>query len=681
MTIRNKLIGMACIVLLVIATMAGVTYYRGSAMMFDQVGTSGMEIVKGAAEAVNSQFDKIEGIVATAADSVLHAWLVLGTTDEEGVEKVLTSLVERASDSGIADLYFGIESTGKLAHGRGWKEPEGYDARVRAWYRQAAAAGKGKVIFTEPYVNQNTKKVVVSAATPLYDTAGKLLGVLTGDMDTTALNEYVVNLKIFGQGSGVMILRSGVFAAYRVAEDVLKANMMTDSKFPEPVRNIAKKMVAGESGFETYTYQGEKRQLFYAPTQRGFSLAIFFPVSEITAMVNELTLVLLAIAVIAILVTGGVIFVIARGLTKSIGSMATVTGRLGAGDLTVKYDDSGKDEIARISRVLNAMVASLREVMTSIRKESEETAKRAETLASLSEETLSSMEEVSGSIEKVQDMVEHSSSALQETNASIEEIASSAQSAAKASGDGAEGATQASEAAKGSLSEVNLAIGNIRNAAGESAKSIDRIKALAKSVEEISGFVTTITSIADQTNLLALNAAIEAARAGEAGRGFAVVAEEVRKLAEESARAANEVNKLIDGLQRHSGDSISATENTGRILNETMKRAAETQEKLKGAVSEIARVADAVQSIAAVSEEQAASSEEMSSAIQSVTASAGEVVESVDSIRSASVETTKAAEGIATEAQDMAATAEKLQKLVGRFVLGDAVPNGLVPKK
>ena len=681
MTIRNKLIAMAVVVLAVIATMAGVTYYRGGSIITGLVNTAGMETIRSAAQNIDVRLSKIEAVVMTAAETVRDAMLRLGVTDEDGVEKIVASLTNRTKSEGILDIYMGHEATGKFSDGTGWKEPADYDCKVRPWYKQAVAAGKDTVIFTDPYVDAITKKTVISAATAVYDNSGKLLGVVGGDVDLSSMNDYIVGLQIFGKGSGVMILRSGIFAAYRVAEDVLKANMMTDSKFPEPVRNIAKKMVAGESGFETYTYQGEKRQLFYAPTQRGFSLAIFFPVSEITAMVNELTLVLLAIAVIAILVTGGVIFVIARGLTKSIGSMERVTEKLGDGDLTVRYDDSGKDEIAHISQILNAMVASLRDVMTSIRKESEETAKRAETLASLSEETLSSMEEVSGSIEKVQAMMEHSSAALEETNASIEEIASSAQSAAKASGDGAEGATQASEAAKGSLSEVNLAIGNIRNAAGESAKSIDRIKALAKSVEDISGFVTTITSIADQTNLLALNAAIEAARAGEAGRGFAVVAEEVRKLAEESARAANEVNKLIDGLQRHSGDSIAATEKTGTILEETMRGAEATQKKLTAAVESIAKMAEAVQSIAAVSEEQAAASEEMTSAVQSVTESTGEVVESVTSIQAASRETTKAAEGIATEAQDMAATSETLQRLVARFTLDDVPQTGLVPKK
>ena len=657
------------------------TYYRGGGIITNLVNTAGLEVIKSGAQNVDARLNKVEAMVITAAEAVRDAMLRLGVTDEDGVEKIVTALTNKTKSEGVLDIYMGHEATGKFSDGTGWKEPADYDCKTRSWYKQAVAAGKGKVIFTDPYVDAITKQVVISTATAIYDDAGKLLGVVGGDMDLSGLNDYVVGLRIFGKGSGLMILKSGVFAAYREKDDVLKANMMTDTKFPEPVRNIAKKMIAGDAGFETYNYQGEDRQMFYAPTQRGFYLGVLFPVSEINALVNALTFVLLAIAAIALLVTGAVIFLITRGLTKSIGSMETATEKLGAGDLTVRYDDSGKDEIAHISAILNSMVASLREVMTSIRKESQETSRRAETLASLSEETLSSMEEVSGSIEKVQDMMEHSSSALQETNASIEEIASSAQSAARATGDGAEGAAKASEAASSSVEEVDTVIGNIKNAAGESTTGIERIKELAKSVEDISGFVTTITSIADQTNLLALNAAIEAARAGEAGRGFAVVAEEVRKLAEESARAAHEVNKLIDGLQRHSGDSITATQKTGKILEETMAKAGATQQKLKGAVEAITKMAEAVQSIAAVSEEQAASSEEMTSAVQSVTEATGQVVESVTSIQAASKETTKAAEAIATEAQDMAASAENLQNLVARFTLDDASQKGLVLKK
>ena len=681
MTIRNKLIAMALVVLLAIATMAAVTYYRGETIITGLAETAGMDVVKSATKNIDGQFQRIESLVATVAESVRYSSTKLGVTDEEKIEEILAAFTKQSQGSGIGSFKFGIEATGKISDGSGWKEPEGYDARTRPWYKQAAAAGKGKVNFSDPFSDQITGKLSISVTTAIYDDSGKLLGVIVGDMDIGPITEYVLGLRIFNKGSGTLLLKSGLVMVGHRKEDILKANLTTETKYPEELRKAAVKMIAGESGITSYTYQGETKQVFYAPTKLGLSLFLLFPVAELTAMVHALTFVLLAIAAIALVLTGGVIFLITRGLTKSIGSMETATEKLGAGDLTVRYNDSGKDEIAHISRILNAMVASLREVMTSIRKESVETAKRAETLASLSEETLSSMEEVSGSIEKVQGMMEQSSSALQETNASIEEIASGAQSAAKAAGDGAEGAAKASEAAGSAVEEVDTVIGNIRNAEDESTTSIERIKALAKSVEDISGFVTTITSIADQTNLLALNAAIEAARAGEAGRGFAVVAEEVRKLAEESARAAHEVNKLIDGLQRRSGDSITATQATGKILEETMKKAGATQQKLKGAVEAITKMAEAVQSIAAVSEEQAASSEEMTSAIQSVTEATGQVVESVTSIQAASKETTKAAEAIATEAQDMAASAENLQNLVARFTVDDASQKGLAPKK
>ena len=151
----------------------------------------------------------------------------------------------------------------------------------------------------------------------------------------------------------------------------------------------------------------------------------------------------------------------------------------------------------------------------------------------------------------------------------------------------------------------------MKEAKEKSSWNIVQIRELGQSVDVISSFVTTITSIADQTNLLALNAAIEAARAGDAGRGFAVVAEEVRKLAEESGHAAQEIEKLISGLQRHSESSIESTEETEKLLVETSATAEATQQRLNGAMDAIARLNEAIQNIAAISEEQAAASRKM----------------------------------------------------------------------
>ena len=219
----------------------------------------------------------------------------------------------------------------------------------------------------------------------------------------------------------------------------------------------------------------------------------------------------------------------------------------------------------------------------------------------------------------------------------------------------------------------------MKEAKEKSSWNIVQIRELGQSVDVISSFVTTITSIADQTNLLALNAAIEAARAGDAGRGFAVVAEEVRKLAEESGHAAQEIEKLISGLQRHSESSIESTEETEKLLVETSATAEATQQRLNGAMDAIARLNEAIQSIAAISEEQAAASREMTSAVQHVTDANHNVVEATHSIQTASHETTSAAESIAGAAQSLAATAEKLQGFIGSFILDDR--GGIVPKK
>ena len=165
-----------------------------------------MDVVKSATNNIDGQFQRIEGLVATVAESVRYSSTKLGVTDEDKIEEILVAFTKQSQGSGIGSFKFGMEATGKISDGSGWKEPAGYDARTRPWYKQAAAAGKGKVNFSDPFSDQITGKLSISVTTAIYDDSGKLLGVIVGDMDIGPITEYVLGLRVFDKGNGALLL-------------------------------------------------------------------------------------------------------------------------------------------------------------------------------------------------------------------------------------------------------------------------------------------------------------------------------------------------------------------------------------------------------------------------------------------------------------------------------------------
>ncbi|NLL35998.1 MAG: methyl-accepting chemotaxis protein [Fretibacterium sp.] len=671
MTIRGKLTVMGAVVLVLILTMAGFTYVRAESIMNEFLNEAGIEVVVGAAEAVKRDFSRMISITNVAGGALRQAVTEEDFSDDD-LEDFLVELQEGMAKEGVMQLLLGYESDGRVRTSTRWKTPEGYDVRTRPWYQEAAKVAKGQIILTEPYPDLETQIPVITTGLALHGDGGKHLAGLAIDMKLDDFQEFIVSQKIFGQGSGVMVAKSGLVAAHANKDFALKTNLLTSSEYPEGLHALARHMINGETGFMDYDFQGETRRVFYAPASYGFSICIFFPVSVISGMVRGLTGVLLLITVVVVLIAGALIIAIVRSLARTMWNMNRVMADLSSGNLSVRFDDRGRDELAHISGALNEMLDSIVGILSGIRNESDNTSRQAETLAALSEETLASMEEVGNSVESMRHLFDTAAAATAETNASISEIATSAQSSARSSSDGAEQATHVSDASVAAVNEVGLVLSELKEALEKSEQGLARIRGLERAVESISGFVGAITSIADQTNLLALNAAIEAARAGEAGRGFAVVAEEVRKLAEDSAQAASEVNKLIGELQGHSQSSVKASEETEELLTRTATRAEGTQQKLQGMLTAIERLSQAIQNIAAVSQEQAAATTEMETAMENVTKASEEMVSSTAVIETSTEETTRAAESIATEAQEMAETAHTLRGLVERFTFDDS---------
>jgi methyl-accepting chemotaxis protein len=365
-------------------------------------------------------------------------------------------------------------------------------------------------------------------------------------------------------------------------------------------------------------------------------------------------------------------FAISRGITKPLGTILGLAKRAKDGDLTIGREDfgyEGRDELGVLADALAEMVAAQEASMREIVSVAKSLMGGAGSLSAVSEETNASMEEVKTAIDEVASLGEANSGSLEECSAEVEQMSVGAEAVAQSSTDGADFISNTAAASQKAIETVNGVIAGMREVAKSARNSESKTRQVVSSVENVSSFVSVITGIAAQTNLLALNAAIEAARAGEVGRGFAVVADEVLKLAEDSAKAARDVNEVIAELQNSASSSIEAVTEAGRTLVETIENANLAQKELNSAMEDILKVSDSVHNIASVAQEQAASSKEMAHAIEVTSKSTADMVHSLDSIRHASEETARTAEIVAEQSEAMAAHASRLTEALSGFKL------------
>jgi methyl-accepting chemotaxis protein len=337
---------------------------------------------------------------------------------------------------------------------------------------------------------------------------------------------------------------------------------------------------------------------------------------------RTLSIVTLTVGLIIALAIG---LIVARKIVQSLAKVTYVCDGLAEGDLTRSTGLDRDDEPGRMARSLDGAVARLRQTITTIEGSaaslagaSEQMSGTAANIAASAEQTSAQAMAVSAAAEEVSRSVETVSAGSEEMGASIREISQNAAEAARVASD----------------------------AVTITARTAATMNKLGDSSAEIGNVIKTITAIAEQTNLLALNATIEAARAGEMGKGFAVVASEVKDLAQETARATEDISRRVEAIQVDTHGAVAAIEEISTVIE---------------------RISEFQTTIASAVEEQTATTAEMNRSVGEAAGGSGEIAQNITGVAEAARITSQGVTETQQATTELARMSTQLSGLVSTF--------------
>jgi methyl-accepting chemotaxis protein len=353
-----------------------------------------------------------------------------------------------------------------------------------------------------------------------------------------------------------------------------------------------------------------------------------------------------------------------RPMTHLIGAAE----RFGAGDLRpIQLGNRMPTEIERLARAMDDMGGRLRGVVVSVVSEASQIGNSASDFSAMSEELAASSGEISTAMVKIAGSAEQQVSGMEKADALLVSLREIAEANAQAASRVAELGDRIQELAARHRSDVAAAGQTLLDVREVVRASAGQVQELARLSEPITAFIDLIKQISSQTNLLALNAAIEAARAGEHGRGFAVVAEEVRRLADSSATAAEDVAKTVKHI-RNQVQQVAATMQAGSSkvhgIEGVAVAAARALEEISRAVGEVHDAAEAVATEVAANQ---AIVEQLGQRTREVSQSAGEHASASEEVTAAAEEQTASTEEMAAAAGDLLQGATRLTALMQEF--------------
>ncbi len=661
MTLRISLLVVA--IVLGLSTISGVMSYNAISNEVHEKLAARLDQVAGKIEAEQNEVTasvELLGMIPVTRDlaNELATIASLKVINEE--KRTLEGYVEHHLE--FVETLFIADKKGKIVVDGNGGSFVGIDIATRDYFAEAIATGKPA--FSNIILSKGTGKPVRVFAVPIKSDSGQVTGVIAAALKMDPIFALLKDVEVGESGYAYMTDDTGLFV-YHPNPDYMMTKKVNELGVEELNRQ-AELMMTGGSDKGTYTLEGVTKLNMFRPMGK-FSLSINAVESEYLAPVLKMQRDMFIMGIVFFLIGIAVSALTAYVIVKRIRNMQAIMKQVEDGDLRVRVEVKGQDEVAQMGHSLNNMVAGFQTMITEIMKTTEILSSSSQQLAASAEEGGKAAAEVTANIEEITAGSEEQSNHITEINDMVVGMKGQMNESSQATIEMVRNSQAVQETAENGQEQMTETVKQMEEIQESSSRTYEVIRVLNEQSDQIGHISATISDIADQTNLLALNANIEAARAGEQGRGFAVVAEEVRKLAVESQESAQGIGSLITQIQDEISRALELIEVEKQAIskgidtiNTTGQAFVKINDRIKDTTAQITQVASIVTSAEESSETVKDSMEQISAVVQESTASAQEV--------SASAEEQNAiAEEIASASEQLSNMAEGLLQRVLRF--------------